>query len=313
MSRRRSSRARIVVSTCLGAALGCAVEDEGSEPLEAIEHVTRAPGDLRAAPEVEVLDGVAVVVPPPGMQVSLEVIYEDGQMELVDVSTDADGRVALVYPDEEWGLVAPTPSTNVCPGDCVDDRMSLRGWHWVGALPWRYRDAGRPAALTKAAVIDAFIDGAAGPPSARDGCGLADNVGASHSYQGETASTPDIGTGGGMVTCGSFDTSNVIGWADLPSNILGVTCTWSALGVAAGTDMLYDNVHGWYTGNVAPAGCTGQLSLRGVALHEFGHAFGLGHSPGDSCNLTMYPSAWPCNDGQRYFGLGDVMGLEAVY
>jgi predicted Zn-dependent protease len=77
--------------------------------------------------------------------------------------------------------------------------------------------------------------------------------------------------------------------------------------------MLYDSGVAWYAGNTKPAGCWNQFSLRGVATHEFGHAFGLDHSPGDSCNLTMYPSTGPCNDGARSFGLGDVEGLESIY
>ncbi len=259
------------------------------------------------------LDDVSVVVPPPGTRVAVEVIYEDGQMEFVDVSTDEDGRTELHYPDEQWGLVAPPPPAAVCPTECTDGRGSLKGWHWIVPLPWKYRDAGRPAALDKTATINALFDGAAGPPAARDGCGLADNVSASHSYQGETLVAPHISVAGGVISCTTPDLDNVIGWADLPNNVLGVTCTWSSAGIATGTDMLYDSVFSWYTSTTAPVGCWNQVSLRGVATHEFGHAFGLGHSPGDSCNLTMYPSTGPCNDGQRNFGLGDVMGLEAVY
>jgi hypothetical protein len=313
MSRGRSDRALVLVSLWLGA-LGCEVEDEDAVALEAVGAAARAPDDLQAAPAVEVLEGVSVVVPPPGMRVSIEVVYDDGQMELVDVATDDDGRVGLHYPDEEWGLVSPPPVAAVCPNECVDDRMNLKGWHWVGALSWRYRDAGRPVALSKASSINALFDGAAGPPAARDLCGLADNVSATQSYLGETMVAPNINLGGGIITCGVPDVNNVVGWADLPNNILGVTCTWSFnSGVAASTDMLYDNVYGWYTGNTAPLGCFNQFSLRGVATHEFGHAFGLGHSAGDSCNLTMYPSTWPCSDGQRNLGRGDVLGLEAVY
>jgi len=293
---------------------GCEADDDGLEALAAVEAPARAPGDLRAAPMVEVFDDVSVVVPPAGTRVSVEVIYEDGQMEFVDVSTDDDGRTELHYPDEAWGLVAPPPPAAVCPVECADDRGSLKGWHWIVPLTWKYRDLGRPAALNKTATINALFDGASGPPLARDACGLADNVSATHTYLGETLLAPHISLVGGVIACTSVDADNVIGWADLPGNVLGVTCTWSTnTGIATGTDMLYDNVFPWYTSSTAPAGCGNQISLRGVATHEFGHAFGLGHSPGDSCNLTMYPSTGPCNDGQRNFGLGDVMGLEAVY
>jgi hypothetical protein len=307
------------ISIVLGMSMitGCTEEAEErmTEALAAIdEEDTGAPRDLRSMPTVEVLDGVLVATPPPGMRVLVEVIYEDGHMELVDVTTSEDGEVETRNHGAEWGLAAPMPATDACPTKCADDRSSLTGHHWQGTLAWSYRDANRPAALDKQATIAALAHGASGPPSARDACGLDDSVGAAHAYLGETNTAPNIVVQGDEVLCGSTDGHNVVGWADLPGGTLGVTCTWSyASGRAAESDMLYDTGVSWYTGNTAPAGCAAQFSLRGVATHEFGHAFGLGHAPGNSCNLTMYPSTWPCNDGARRFGLGDVQGLESIY
>lgn len=300
----------------VGAAAGCGdVEGEEPEAIEAIERDEGNPDDLDAAPVIEVLDGLAVATPPPGMRVLVEVIYEDGHMELADVSTRDDGEVALRFHGDEWGLVAPTPATEACPSECSDDRMSLTGHHWTSTLSWKYRDTGRPASLDMAATIAAFGYGASGPPAARDACGLADAVSATQSYLGATNIAPNITVGaGGSVVCGSIDGHNVVGWASIPGGTLGVTCTWSyGSGQAVESDMLYDSGVAWYTGNTAPNGCWNQFSLRGVATHEFGHAFGLDHSPGDSCNLTMYPSTGPCNDAARSFGLGDVEGLESIY
>jgi hypothetical protein len=300
----------------LGVVGGCGeVEGEEPEALEAIERDEGNPDDLRTVPVVELLDGVAVATPPPGMRVLVEVIYEDGRMELADVSTDDDGEVALRFHDDEWGLVAPTPTTEACPSKCTDDRSSLSGHHWTTTLSWRYRDAGRPAALDMAATVAALRHGASGPPMARDACSLPDAVSATQSYLGSTNTAPNISVNGaGDILCASTDGNNVIGWSNLPGSTLGVTCTWSYnTGQAVESDMLYDSSVPWYTSNTAPAGCWNQFSLRGVATHEFGHAFGLGHSPGDSCNLTMYPSTGPCNDGARSFGLGDVEGLESLY
>jgi hypothetical protein len=316
MRQRKWLLGAVCVPLCFGVAVGCGEGPDGTPEafgeLERLDH-EGGPDDLRAAPAVEVLDGVSVATPPPGMRVLVEVIHEDGQMELADVSTDDDGVVALRYHDD-MGLVAPSSDTAVCPSKCADARGSLTGHHWSGALAWRYRDVGRPAALTKLATLSAFGHGASGPPAARDACGLADNVTASQTYLGETNTAPGITVGGGGITCASFDGNNIVGWGDLPGGTLGVTCTWSYVdGEAGDSDMLYDNAVGWYTGNTAPAGCGNQFSLRGVATHEFGHAYGLGHSPGDSCGLTMYPATWPCNDGPRDFGLGDVSKLEALY
>jgi hypothetical protein len=320
MSRRESGRGAIVASLWACVAVGCgegpdAAADAFMEHDAEEDGSDAAPSGLRIEPVVEVLDGVSVATPPPGMRVLIEVVYEDGPMELVDVATDEDGVVALRYHDESWGLVAPPPVAAVCPTKCTDVRTSFTGHHWSGgAITWRYRDAGRPAALGQTDTVNALVYAAAGPPTARDACGLPDNVTASSSYQGLTNTAPGISLAGGSISCASFDFNNVAGWADLPGSVLGVACTWSWIGgQAIDSDMLYDNSRSWYTGNTAPAGCGAQYSLRGVATHEFGHAYGLGHSPGDSCNLTMYPATGPCNDGPRNFGLGDVIGLEGLY
>lgn len=301
---RRSRTGRVLASMWVGTALGCTVEDE---PFD----------DLLVPRVVDVLDDITVVVPPSGTRVSIEVIYDDGRMELVDVWSDEDGEVQLRYPDHpdhEWGLVAPPPVAAACPTDCADDRMNLSGFYWNNHLRWRYRDDGRPVALDKTATISAFSYGVSGPTSARDTCGLDDNIDIGSIYEGETVTEPSISVVGNVISCTGSDGVNVIGWADLPGNVLGVTCTASnADGIATGTDMLYDNATVWYTGSTAPAGCSGKYSLRGVATHEFGHAFGLGHSSGDSCNLTMYPSIDACSDGEHSLGLGDVLGLESLY
>lgn len=318
---RRLKVAMTMVSIVSGTGMiaGCSEvgepEEAMPEALEAIGGEEQGPAALRAVPAVEVVDGVSVATPPPGMRVLVEVIYEDGQMELADVSTDDDGVVALRFHDEGFGLVAPTPTSEACPSKCSDDRSKLSGHHWAGTLSWSYRDANRPAALDKAQTIAALGNGAAGGPGVRDACGLADDVGVTQSYLGETDILPNISvSNGGDIVCESTDGDNVVGWANLPGSTLGVTCTWSYnSGQAAESDMLYDSSVPWYASNTAPAGCWNQFSLRGVSTHEFGHAYGLDHSPGDSCNLTMYPSTGPCNDGARNYGLGDIRGLESIY
>lgn len=302
----------MVVSCWLGGTLGCGGEQDGEHGFSELEPSESVEAERDGGSVVEVLDGVTVVVPPPGMRVAAEVIYDDGRMELVEVAND-DGRVSVRYHDEQWGLVAPPPAVARCPDECLDDRHSLNAYHWSGVLAWRYNDAGRPAGHSRAAVVRALVHGAEGLPSARNVCGIADEVRAAQAYLGETVVAPTIGVAGGVISCSPSDGHNVVGWEDLPNNTLGYACTWSSAGEAFESDILLDNVHPWYTGDTAPPGCFDQFSLRGVVTHEFGHAFGLGHSPGNSCNLTMYPSIPPCIDDRNDLGLGDVLGLEAHY
>jgi hypothetical protein len=311
MERSRMGLAVIAVPMWFGVMVGCEV---GVEP-DSTDAEDQALDDLGEETVVEVTEDVTVVVPPPGTRISIEVVHEDGRMELVELETDEDGEAELRFPDEDRSLVAATPAVAVCPGECTDDRMNLSGWYWPGPLSWSYHDTGRPAALSKANVVNAFYDGAVGPVNARNTCGLPDHASALQSYLGETGTAPNVSVVGGMLAVASNDDLNIVGWADLPGSFLGITVTWSdvATGKAISSDMLYDNIVGWYTSSTPPAECTNQFSLRGVATHEFGHAFGLGHSDGDSCNLTMHPSTGPCTSGGRTLGLGDVLALEALY
>jgi hypothetical protein len=68
----------------------------------------------------------------------------------------------------------------------------------------------------------------------------------------------------------------------------------------------------WFTGGV-PAGCSNQFSLEGVATHERGHTYGLGHV--NSQALTMRPRVGPCGSSRNLvtLGLGDMLGLEQKY
>lgn len=60
-----------------------------------------------------------------------------------------------------------------------------------------------------------------------------------------------------------------------------------------------------------PSSCNNKYSLRGVATHEFGHAYGLGHTR--QCNLVMAPATAACTAATRRFGRGDILGLRTLY
>lgn len=297
-------------------------EDPGpSEPAdphandERVEGVV--PGDL-----VEVEDGIVLPVPAPGEMIAIEVIYEDGQTATAALVHDVEGSVRIRHPDDH--LVAiPEGTAAACAAKCSDNTYSyLFGAgipaKWQSTLNWRYRDGGRPSG-TKTAAIDGFKHGAGAVPSSRNSCSLADQVSATQSYKGETNVQPSPKVVNGALTCDEAlldDATNVVGWRSMTSNNLATTCT---RGVSLGggnfaitkMDMSFNKDKAWYFENAVPGGCSSAFSLRGVATHEFGHAYGLGHAT--QCNLTMSPAASPCSSANRQFGKGDVLGLRSLY
>lgn len=261
--------------------------------------------DARPGDTVELIDQMFATVPTPGEGVTMEIIYDDGVMDLVDLQTDALGEVTMHQPD--LGLGTALDPEEACPSKCSGTGYSLLPHKWTNKLRWFYRDAHRPGSLGKSATIDALRYGIQTITFARNPCGMGDGVSATAEYQGTTSAAPDIeGT-----QCKARDGKSVVGWgAGLPGNILAVTCTWRVGGQAVESDARYNRNKAWFAGNDVPGGCSGRFSIRAVAAHEFGHSFGLGHS---GCRQTMAPAIPPCESHRRRLGRGDVRGLRTRY
>jgi hypothetical protein len=59
------------------------------------------------------------------------------------------------------------------------------------------------------------------------------------------------------------------------------------------------------------SGCSGGFYIEDIAVHEFGHALGLGHST--VAAATMYPSTSACNVQNRTLDADDIAGAWAIY
>lgn len=78
----------------------------------------------------------------------------------------------------------------------------------------------------------------------------------------------------------------------------------------AGFVVTMDSAEAWATDGLSPL----KFDVENVAAHEFGHAAGLGHdnSPKSGC-LTMYRYAALGEIQKRTLGLGDKLGMNALY
>lgn len=125
-------------------------------------------------------------------------------------------------------------------------------------------------------------------------------------------------------------------WEDpteqLAAGVLGLTITQYSLATVArndrsynpatDSDVIFANGVEWGTPDeIRGAGCSNLYDVLGVATHEFGHRWGMGHSceDGEACNnqlyrdATMYWSVSKCNGAQSDLNQDDIDGITALY
>jgi hypothetical protein len=301
---------------------GCAPEAEstGDET-----HASRGfalgvkPGDAYT------LGHVTLIAPLPGMGVVGEVVPEDGEAEIVHLFTNLEGTVFLMPehdanedddiadPVAESSAEAMVESTasNGSIAPCKDKASSLLGFKWAKPYEWYFNASTTPQGVSAADAEAKLGQAAKNITAQRNSCGFADQVSATHVYRGRTSSKAQIDANG---TCVGTDGQNSVSFGDLPQGTLGVACTYYAAGEAVEADVKFNKVdHKWF--GTKPSGCSGRYSIEGVATHEFGHVFGLGHvTEAKHGNLTMSTAVnAACQNSEATLGRGDVIGLRKLY
>jgi hypothetical protein len=191
---------------------------------------------------------------------------------------------------------------------CADGAYTHNAHKWTTRLNWYFQASSRPKGSDTSRVAGALNHAATNITTGHNNCGLADLISATHAYQGTTSRAPNISSSGG---CRGRDGRNVVGFGTLPRGVLGMTCWWTYNGRTVETDIKLNKAYySWFI--VRRQGCRGKWSIEGVATHEFGHAFGLGHVASYR-HLIMSPVIKACQESQRWLGLGDIAGLRTLY
>lgn len=191
------------------------------------------------------------------------------------------------------------------PAPCSDAAYVKLGGKWLnGSYRWAFHAASTPAYLGRAAVGDILRKSFSNITSARNDCGLADRVSATHTYLNTTSVRP---------RCDRRDFKNVVGFQRLEWGVLAVTCYWLSNNRIVEADIQINSRERWA---LSLSSCVhDEVMLEATMTHEAGHVFGLGHvSERRHGRLTMSPLLnGPCQLSEATLGLGDVRGLEALY
>jgi hypothetical protein len=264
--------------------------------------------------------GLGVVVGPPDTGSYAQALTLSG-VEIFGVVTGTDGTVYLrEVGDEVATELAATTQLDVAssPAACDDGYYNLAGWHENDLHLWYFARGTTPPELTADDATSALRAGVTNITHSDNDCGLTDEVSATSNYGGSTGRRAEVDSLGNCASFFGTDGYNVVDFGKLPSDRLGQTCTWywPISNEVAEADTRLNKVSPiFWTVTPASPSCSNQYDVEGVATHEWGHVYGLAHvSEADHGNLTMSTqNNGPCQASERTLGLGDVLGLRAIY
>jgi len=215
--------------------------------------------------------------------------------------------VAFVFPASSWAMAAPEQVSltvvemasdrgvisafSIPPSDdsSTNGDYRLLRYHWTTTAAYWVNTA-NPYGLDPSGVLDAVRASA----ETWD----AETTFAVFSYSGTTTSSAGVRDGLNVVSFGSYK-----------AGVIGVTFIWSTRNRVVETDTMLNTYYVW-----SLTGEPGKMDVQNIMTHEFGHWAGLADLYKDRDYwLTMYGYSNFGITYQRTLGLGDVLGLRAVY
>jgi hypothetical protein len=255
---------------------------------------------------------LSMTVPERGMGVQASALLSDGTELSVRVEHSVSGSITVdTSTDGQPAAVQLAPTGEVRP--CRDRQYNLTGQRWRETYRWSFRAISTPSNLPRGRVRDALRRAASNITGAHNNCGRPDRVSAQHEFAGVTRRRrPNITATG--CNNGARDGVNVVGFRDLPTGVVGLTCWWWVVGsrFTIEADVALNRTD--FLWRIGRKDCTVEYLVQAVATHEFGHVFGLGHvGERRHPELTMSERGYPCDNSPSTLALGDVRGLEALY
>jgi matrixin len=129
-------------------------------------------------------------------------------------------------------------------------------------------------------------------------------------WQQQSAAFRFVYTGLSSQTTTTHDGINLVLFRNASSGqAIATTYWWSSGSRILDADIVFwDGAFRFFVGS---SGCASGFYIEDIAIHEFGHALGLGHST--STNATMYASTSSCNVRNRTLDADDITGVRALY
>lgn len=282
-----------------------------------------------------ILGDVGVSIPRPGFGITasaLTTLGGDGLDEL-SVAVASDGKLhyrSTENSEGNPGEVTGASSLEAAPGPCSDSAFTQPSSIQNGIWTWYIGDGARPGAATTATTVDAIVQVLGWLSTGYNDCGLSSGYPAAavaSAYQGTSTLESDMHEENGTTVCGdqSFDNhdgASVIDFENITQlTVLATTCTFFTVNPfgkdrITQADVRFDSTgdgdHKLYIN--LPQPCNIGVDFKAVAMHEFGHAYGLKHVDELAHKyLTMSESTLPCDTSQRTLGLGDLLAMREQY
>lgn len=252
----------------------------------------------------------SVTVPAPSFGTGNYAEISGPRGEELAVSLDLNG----VYAIGEQGSTGT--SANTSPTDCNDATKGAgTAFRVKTTLNYGIRTGTIPANVGTTNGVTALRNGLNSILTLPNDCGEGRDPNAlTHNYTGATTTAGNFTSTG---ECASLDGSHVIEFGALPGSAIGMVCLQWDTGTGSLTrwDMRFRGSEKW--DHTLTDGCyeNNAWDILSVAVHEWGHIYGLSHVSEDtSANLTMSTAInGKCQVSERTLGRGDMDHMFAKY